>query len=57
MVTDAFTEPNVRVVLMKGHGLVAAGRTIFEAFNFVDWAEDAARAAVFTGLIGSLAKS
>ena len=57
MVTDAFSDPTVRVVLMKGHGLVAAGRTIFEAFNFVDWAEDAARAAIFTGLIGTLAKN
>ena len=57
MVTDAFTDPSIRVVLMKGHGLVAAGKTIFEAFNFMDWAEDAARAAIFTGLVGTLAKN
>jgi len=57
MVTEAFQDESVRVVLMKGHGLVAAGKTIFEAFNFVDWAEDAARAAVFTGLIANLPKS
>ena len=57
MVTEAFQDESVRVVLMKGHGLVAAGKTIFEAFNFVDWAEDTARAAVFTGLIATFSKS
>jgi ribulose-5-phosphate 4-epimerase/fuculose-1-phosphate aldolase len=57
MISDAFTDNSIRVVLMQGHGLVAAGKTIFEAFNFVDWAEDAARAAVFTGLIANMPKS
>ena len=57
MVTEAFADESIKVVLMQGHGLVAAGRTIFEAFNFVDWAEDAARAAVYTGLIANIPKS
>jgi L-fuculose-phosphate aldolase len=57
MITEAFADESIRVVLMQGHGLVAAGRTIFDAFNFVDWAEDAARAAIFTGLIANLPKS
>jgi L-fuculose-phosphate aldolase len=57
MVTEAFADESTKVVLMQGHGLVAAGRTIFEAFNFVDWAEDAARAAVYTGLIAKIPKS
>ena len=57
MVTEAFADESIRVVLMQGHGLVAAGKTIFEAFNFVDWAEDAARAAVFTGLIATIPKT
>lgn len=57
MVTDAFADESIRVVLMQGHGLVAAGKTIFDAFNFVDWAEDAARAAVFTGLIATIPKN
>ncbi len=57
MVTEAFTDEAVRVVIMKGHGLVAAGKTIFEAFNLMDWAEDAARAAIFTGLIANMSKS
>lgn len=56
-VIDAFSDGSVRVVLMQGHGLVAAGRTIYEAFNFVDWAEDAARAALYTGQIASISKS
>jgi len=56
-VIDAFSDPVIRVVLMQGHGLVAAGRTIFEAFNMVDWAEDAARDAVYTGLITSASKT
>ena len=55
-VTEAFSDESIKVVLMQGHGLVAAGKTIFEAFNFVDWAEDAARAAVYTGLIASASK-
>jgi L-fuculose-phosphate aldolase len=57
MVTEAFADESIRVVLMQGHGLVAAGKTIFDAFNFVDWAEDAARAAIFTGLIANIPKS
>jgi len=57
MVTEAFADESINVVLMQGHGLVAAGKTIFEAFNFVDWAEDAARAAVYTGLIANIPKS
>jgi len=56
-VIGAFSDESIRVVLMQGHGLVAAGRTIYEAFNFVDWAEDAARAAVYTGLIANASKS
>jgi len=55
-VTEAFSDESIKVVLMQGHGLVAAGKTIYEAFNFVDWAEDAARAAVYTGLIASSSK-
>ena len=55
-VIEAFSDESIKVVLMQGHGLVAAGKTIFEAFNFVDWAEDAARAAVYTGLIASTSK-
>ena len=57
MVTEAFADESINVVLMQGHGLVAAGKTIFEAFNFVDWAEDAARAAVYTGMIANIPKS
>jgi len=57
MVTDAFADESMRVVLLEGHGLVAAGETIYEAFNFVDWAEDAARAAVYTSLIADIPKS
>jgi len=57
MVTEAFADESINVVLMQGHGLVAAGKTIFDAFNFVDWAEDAARAAVYTGLIANIPKS
>jgi L-fuculose-phosphate aldolase len=57
MVTEAFVDESIRVVLLQGHGLVAAGKTIFDAFNFVDWAEDAARAAIFTGLIANTSKS
>ena len=57
MVTQAFADESIKVVLMHGHGLVAAGKTIFEAFNFVDWAEDAARAAVYTGMIANIPKS
>ena len=57
MVTDQFSDENVRIVLMQGHGLVGAGKTIFEAFNYVDWAEDAARAAVYTGQIASIPKT
>ena len=56
-VIEAFADESIKVVLLQGHGIVAAGRTIFEAFNFVDWAEDAARAAVYTGLIGNIPKT
>jgi L-ribulose-5-phosphate 4-epimerase len=57
MVTDAFADESIKVVLMKGHGLVAAGKTIFDAFSYVDWAEDAARAAIITGQISAMSKS
>jgi ribulose-5-phosphate 4-epimerase/fuculose-1-phosphate aldolase len=56
-VIDAYADETIRVILLQGHGLVAAASTIFEAFNFVDWAEDAARAAVYTALIENLSKT
>ena len=54
MVTKAFEDKSVNTVLMKGHGVVTAGKSIFEAFNFMDWTEDAARAALLTGYIEKL---
>lgn len=57
MVIEAFADEAIKVILLQGHGLVAAGKTIFEAFNFVDWAEDAARAAVYMGQIANIPKT
>ena len=56
IVTKAFEDNSVGAALMKGHGVVAAGKTIYEAFNLMDWAEDAARAALLTMNIERLAR-
>ena len=45
IVTTGFSDPAIHSALLSGHGVVAAGRDIYEAFKYVDWTEDAAQVA------------
>jgi L-fuculose-phosphate aldolase len=57
MVTKTFEDRSVSAVLLKGHGVVAAGKTIYDAFNIMEWTEDAARVALLTAYIEKLGLS
>ncbi len=53
-VSEAFRDGDVRAVLLKRHGVVCAGRDIYDAVNIAEWLEDNSRAAVLVGLIKKL---
>ena len=50
-VIKAFQDPQVKAVTLKGHGIVAVGATLQEAYNITEWVEDAAREAFLTSLL------
>lgn len=45
IVTGTFSDPAVFSALLSGHGIVAVGRDMYEAFVYADWTEDAAQVA------------
>ena len=45
IVTKGFEDPTVFSALLSGHGIVAVGRDLYEAFRNADWTEDAAQIA------------
>ena len=45
IVTRGFSDPAIHSALLSGHGVVAVGHDIYEAFKYVDWTEDAAEVA------------
>jgi len=45
MVTTAFSDRAVLSALLSGHGVVAVGADMYEAFKYLDWTEDAAQIA------------
>ena len=44
-VVGAFKDPEVKAVLLKGHGIVAVGASLYDTYNITEWVEDAAREA------------
>jgi len=51
IVTKAFSDPAVFSALLSGHGTVAVGRDMYDAFMYADWTEDAARVAFLSNAI------
>jgi len=51
VVTTAFSDRSVLSALLVGHGVVAVGADIYEAFKYLDWTEDAAQIAFLSGLL------
>lgn len=51
IVTRAFSERAILSVLLGGHGVVAVGADVYEAFKYLDWTEDAAQIAFLSGLL------
>ena len=45
IVTTAFSDRTILSALFSGHGVVAVGADMYEAFKYLDWTEDAARIA------------
>lgn len=45
VVTKGLSDPAIYSALLSGHGIVAVGRDIYEAFKYADWTEDAAQVA------------
>jgi len=51
IVTRGFSERGVSSALLSGHGIVAVGRDMYEAFKYADWTEDAAQIALLSSLL------
>jgi len=51
IVTTAFSDRSILSALLVGHGVVAVGADIYEAFKYLDWTEDAAQIAFLSGLL------
>ena len=45
LVTKAFSDQTLHSALLSGHGVVAVGTGLYEAFKYLDWTEDAAQIA------------
>jgi L-fuculose-phosphate aldolase len=45
MVTTAFSDRTIVSALLSGHGAIAVGADMYEAFKHLDWTEDAAQIA------------
>jgi len=45
IVTTAFSDRAILSALLSGHGVVAVGADMYEAFKYLDWTEDAAQIA------------
>ncbi len=52
-VVSAFSDPEVRAILLAGHGLVAVGITLTEAENIAELVEETAKISLFAGLLGN----
>jgi len=51
IVTRAFSDRTILSALLSGHGVVAVGADMYEAFKYLDWTEDAAQIAFLSGLL------
>ena len=51
IVTAAFSDRTVLSALLSGHGVVAVGADMYEAFKHLDWTEDAAQIALLSSLL------
>ena len=45
IVTSAFSDRKILSALLGGHGVIAVGADVYEAFKYLDWTEDAAQIA------------
>jgi ribulose-5-phosphate 4-epimerase/fuculose-1-phosphate aldolase len=52
LVTKAFSSPDVSVALLRGHGIVTAGRDLRSAYYLAEHLEDMAKVALLSSAIG-----
>ncbi len=52
-VVSAFRDPEVRSILLAGHGLVAVGISLTEAENIAELVEESAKISLLAGLLGN----
>lgn len=55
-VVESFKDQEVRSLLLKGHGLVSVGKTIYEAYHITEWTENAAKVVFLTHVLEGLNK-
>jgi ribulose-5-phosphate 4-epimerase/fuculose-1-phosphate aldolase len=54
MVEEAFSDPELRVALMREHGIIAVGPDLRTAFYRADYLEDTAKVALLAAQVGAL---
>jgi L-fuculose-phosphate aldolase len=54
MIADAFADPELRVALMREHGIVAVGADLRDAFYRADYLEDTAKVALLAAHVQAL---
>jgi len=50
-VLEAFKDPEVKVAILRAHGIVAVGRTIYDAYHMTEWLEDAVKVTFLSTLM------
>jgi len=55
-VKEAFSDPAVKVVLLAGHGILAAGTNLLQAQNFAELLEESAKIAYLSERLATTAK-
>lgn len=56
IVTTAFSDRAILSALLSGHGVVAVGADMYEAFKYLDWTEDAAQIAFLSSSLKAKAR-
>jgi len=53
-VTGGLKDPTVQALLLKNHGVVTVGDTVYRAYHINEWVEEAARVALLSSIIKRL---
>ncbi len=50
-VLEAFKDPEVKAAILRAHGVVAVGKTIYDAYHMTEWVEDAVKVTFLSTLM------